>query len=743
MKRRVKTNLRRINIRKLLSMVCATSLLVGLLPVSAMALSDGTICRDYGDYEFVKVSNPNAGPGEADGINTNDITGFDANRLNSYAWAVASRGKYIYIGTNRTLFGSALNAVGDLLRQNNPNISQDTLNNLLNIISGGDVPTIPSDEDYIPQIIRFDVENSTTKVIYQPDTVKGEDGVLYYADNDGNLIEGADVASETASFRSVIEYKGNLYFGSLGSNMVQLVRVDKDDNAEVVYQTLAATSSLRACCLYGEGEEETVYFGGQDTTYSAWRAYKRDNPDGAAVPMVIRYLNPNTAGSNNEDWSNLVADFNDFGKYAEAQVYRNGGGTVWDLCSYNGKLYVILAYDRGWVMFRGEEAPDDEKANRFGWKWTEVVGDEGEYPCAMDEEIGEKNEELREKYSCSEYAKTLNGAGLLDSTATPFVYNGKMYIGSFDNATCIQSQTVIKLIIKLNYLKNYQETGNAGPTLSQIYAPIYEVLSHPQKIWVMDENEKIKEVDSANNLLKGTTNDYVWRFVEMDGKLYAGTFDSASAYGPYLNMLSDEQRELLKEHGILPENIDNLFGLILKTADTEGLGYWGKASKLVSDADSGFDLLVTEDGENWETVVNDGFGDKYNYGARTLTIHNDELYIGTANPYYGAQLWKMTLNETDKDEPSDKEDSDDGKKGSQSDGDKDEKDDSNKKDDSDDDSKSDGDSNSKPEKSKGNDDSDLVPPTGVEFPTVFVFMVIGASIVIVYRKKLEEYIENK
>ena len=67
-----------------------------------------------------------------------------------------------------------------------------------------------------------------------------------------------------------------------------------------------------------------------------------------------------------------------------------------------------------------------------------------------------------------------------------------------------------KWIKKFQALKPAGESGDTGPSLSQIYAPFYEVLSHPQHIWVMDENEKIVPAERVNALLDGTTNDYVW-----------------------------------------------------------------------------------------------------------------------------------------------------------------------------------------------------------------------------------------
>ena len=722
--------------KRILSMLLAVVLvLCSVAGLSQPAFAAPVNVQNYGDYTFTKVSNPTTGTKQPDGINTNDLTGFPANRLNSYAWAVTSRGNNIYIGTNRTLFGSAANAVAETIQQSNPNAKQDMIVNLVTLLSGGDVPVKLEEKDYIPQIIKYDTISGTTEVIYQPRTVVGDDGRLYYTDKDGAIVPGADVSSETASFRSVIQFNGNMYFGSLGTNMLQLVRVDENDHAEVVFQTVGLISSLRACAAYDAGEGETIYFGGQDTTYMKWRKWRMEHQgEPYPLPIVIRYLDPATAGSDAEDWSGLVADYSDFGKYAYASVYANGGGNVWDLCSYNGKLYLILAYDGGWALFRGEKGGDSP--NAFGWTWTEIVGDNGKYPLAMNAEVAELNEKYRADYNCTKYLGTLTNSGLLESTATPYVYNGKMYIGSFDNATAVQSQTVNKILVKLNCLKTASETGDLGPTLTQIFAPIYQVLSHPQHMWVMDENETIKPVEGANELLDGTTIDYVWRYIEHDGKLYTGTFDSATAYiyyvdfskerilsilqdvkeqlPPYLQALLNgsfsktlntlykaakkslkkvDNKTLLLVGAALAaaaslerflsgdEEVDKLYAdmsalasakeklageevagtynfpvlkavkkflsmvdWMLTLADVEGLEYIVKARNLAKNTAQGFDILVTEDGQNWKRIVDNGLNDPYNYGARTFTICNDELYVGTANPYYGAQLWKITDN---------------------------------------------------------------------------------------------------
>ena len=59
-------------------------------------------------------------------------------------------------------------------------------------------------------------------------------------------------------------------------------------------------------------------------------------------------------------------------------------------------------------------------------------------------------------------------------------------------------------------------------------------------------------------------------------------------------------------------------------------------------AERGFDLYVTEDGINFETITIDGFGDPYNHGCRTLAASEDGLMVGTANPFYACQVWLLT-----------------------------------------------------------------------------------------------------
>lgn len=80
---------------------------------------------------------------------------------------------------------------------------------------------------------------------------------------------------------------------------------------------------------------------------------------------------------------------------------------------------------------------------------------------------------------------------------------------------------------------------------------------------------------------------------------------------------------------------------IINSIDRDGLEMVVEMKRQLNANTSGFDLLKTADGETWSFVLDDGFHDKYNFGGRTMVVFDDQLYVGTANPFYGAQLWRI------------------------------------------------------------------------------------------------------
>ena len=77
-------------------------------------------------------------------------------------------------------------------------------------------------------------------------------------------------------------------------------------------------------------------------------------------------------------------------------------------------------------------------------------------------------------------------------------------------------------------------------------------------------------------------------------------------------------------------------------AGASGYGQGNSHLRLLpEDSVRGFDCYVTEDGEHFETITTDGLGDPYNHGLRVFAETDRGLCIGTANPFYGTQLWRM------------------------------------------------------------------------------------------------------
>ena len=110
---------------------------------------------------------------------------------------------------------------------------------------------------------------------------------------------------------------------------------------------------------------------------------------------------------------------------------------------------------------------------------------------------------------------------------------------------------------------------------------------------------------------------YAWRMGVYNNKLYVTTFDPGVVLDYAENMVSDPvQKQVVRT-------------LIA-------------ALKAYNDNPAGFDLYSTANGVDFTPVTRDGFGDKFNYGGRTVRPAENGLYVGTANPFYGGQVWKVS-----------------------------------------------------------------------------------------------------
>ncbi len=605
-----------------------------------------TVSTSTKELNVEKISNPNAGEGEADGL----VDGGD--RETSYSWAMAARGQYLYIGTNRNVIGNVANAF--VTAMTSAGITEDVAWGLINSMTNNEIPR-PTTQD--------------GGEIFKCDMVTGEIEKIYTAE--------AGVA-----FRMATEFEGNLYFASYSSVAEAdnyIYKIDENDDMTIAFTSSNGTS-LRASCVY----DNSLLFGGVDA-----RIELAEGDENCQKLAILK------KDANDDTKWDRIADYKDFKDYAtDTAVFNSVASPIWDMCTYNGYVYATIPNTVGVVMFRGHPAEGDEPANEYGWYWEEVIGKNN----------GINNIGLAD--SPDGYAGA-DEAGLLSTSGTPIAFNGKLYLFDFDN-------TIMAEVAALTGLVSELAQQDVKP--SDYLKTMYTTLQHPQRLWCYDEETgKFNEVEGYSQYMQDNCIEYIWRADVYHDELFITTMDSAVIYnyitnlkGTYfvdlteeeiddlngkidelLSMIDtvggsiegiDEIREILvslqglleeyktvaddsklfydfvikyeneinqmadfgTEHSDLLEMAGAEFQDLYNSVDWEGLRMYSYIAKTIDNDTWGFDLLKSADGENFELVTDSGFNDRYNYGGRSIMATDYGLFVGTANPFYGTQLWKIT-----------------------------------------------------------------------------------------------------
>ena len=133
-----------------------------------------------------KISNPDAGEGETDGLMEGGERG------TSYAWATAIRGDYIYIGTNKDVLGSFAKPFVNAMVS--AGATEDTAWGVVDAITNGEIP--------------------------RPTTETGGD--IFKCNKSTGEIQKIYTAEKGVAFRMAIEFEGNLYFASYSAEVSHL-----------------------------------------------------------------------------------------------------------------------------------------------------------------------------------------------------------------------------------------------------------------------------------------------------------------------------------------------------------------------------------------------------------------------------------------------------------------------------------------------------------------------------------------
>ena len=278
-------------------------------------------------------------------------------------------------------------------------------------------------------------------------------------------------------------------------------------------------------------------------------------------------------------------------------------------------------------------------------------------------------------------------------------YNGKLYVGTFDisdlayPATQFANGDILKrtpeewkkqieyLKIFFDSLKKNDQNGTSGTTDTDSQEATKPSESDSQEATKPGDNNDIMPLSEGNET---SESDQAAQAVEEAGKTDEVAADVATMQQLLEDMgadLSSKQTDVVSPDGIAPQSaktytlddryqflasLQHLLDLYNKNKQylpdsiTNELDKWlteetlenftdfvGVLSYLhySNDETRGFDLIVSSDGTNFQTISRNGFGDNNNHGLRVFAVTDSGLAIGTANPYHGTQVWLLNNGE--------------------------------------------------------------------------------------------------
>lgn len=422
---------------------------------------------NYDGYSVTKISNPDRGEREADGLTPG------GDRENSYTWRLAGLGDEIYIATARNIASALVNMYGSQISAAS-GMSMDTFWSMIDALFNGD-------------IYRNDVNEGANIIAYNRKTGKFR---TVWTGGPGEYQ------------RMAVTYRDNVYFGSYSADQSieqYILKLDPDGNFTKVYTT-TGTTAMRANCVY----DDHLFFASSD----ARTVVAEGDPEPIAKMAVIRKSN-----EDDTQWD-LVADYRDFGDIPYDHIQTSwAGAPFWELASHAGYIYATAPSTAGFVIFKGHPAQDGESANEYGWHWEEVAGPNNgiNNPGLSDVEGGEPGT-----------MRSLIGS--------VYEFQGELYAYNFDHAFAGVAQSLVGML---------QQMKSSQVKASDYLGYMYDTLHNPQKVWKLnDATGKFEELTAFTKLMEGTTNEYIWRMGEHNGKLYVATMDAGIGYG-YMTQLTN------------------------------------------------------------------------------------------------------------------------------------------------------------------------------------------------------------
>ena len=248
------------------------------------------------------------------------------------------------------------------------------------------------------------------------------------------------------------------------------------------------------------------------------------------------------------------------------------------------------------------------------------------------------------------------------------VYDGKLYIGTFDTSSLLEpigqfsngdiiGMTPEQWATQLQYIKELlellYEKNKTNPVATYEMQATPETAT-PETAMYMDdmavevEDSFASEAAALTDMMEIAPdvlgNDTEAAVLSPENSV-EDRITSLQDFSDYYETMLDQYEQLAAEYD-LGDDLKDAFEKLLNQETWDKIKSVLVCLHYMRTASRGFDMYVTSDGVNFETLTTSGFGDPYNHGLRVFAVTNQGLCLGTANPFYGTQLWIQRKTET-------------------------------------------------------------------------------------------------
>ena len=248
------------------------------------------------------------------------------------------------------------------------------------------------------------------------------------------------------------------------------------------------------------------------------------------------------------------------------------------------------------------------------------------------------------------------------------VYDGKLYIGTFDTSSLLEpigqfsngdiiGMTPEQWATQLQYIKELLELlyeRNSTKPVATYEMQATPETATPETAMYMDdmavevEDSFASEAADLTDMMEMAPdvlgNDTEVAVLSSENSV-EDRITSLQDFSDYYETMLDQYEQLAAEYD-LGDDLKDAFEKLLNQETWDKIKSVLVCLHYMRTASRGFDMYVTSDGVNFETLTTSGFGDPYNHGLRVFAVTNQGLCLGTANPFYGTQLWIQRKTET-------------------------------------------------------------------------------------------------